>query len=74
MQDNGRGIPLELQDDIFEVRFTTKSTGSGLGLTIAHAVAEACGGAVSFVTCPPCGTLFRIMIPQAREMPGEVKE
>ena len=74
VQDNGRGIPLELQDDIFEVRFTTKSTGSGLGLTIAHAVAEACGGAVSFVTCPPCGTLFRIMIPQAREMLGEVKE
>lgn len=71
VQDNGPGIPEELQDDIFRVRFTTKSEGSGLGLAIAYAVARACGGNVSFVTCPPSGTVFRIWIPKAHEAVAE---
>lgn len=63
--DNGQGIPPERQDDIFNVHFTTKSEGSGLGLAITKAMARACGGSVSFLTCPPCGSLFRIFIPTA---------
>lgn len=68
--DNGEGIPLERQDDIFNVHFTTKSGGSGLGLAITKAMASACGGSVGFVTCPPCGSLFRIHIPRAKEADG----
>lgn len=71
VHDNGEGIPLERQDDIFNVHFTTKSKGSGLGLAITKAMARACGGSVSFVTCPPCGSLFRIHIPKAQEAAAE---
>lgn len=69
--DNGEGIPLERQEDIFNVHFTTKSAGSGLGLAITKAMARACGGSVSFITCPPCGTLFRICMPKAQETAAE---
>lgn len=71
IRDNGEGIPLDRLDDIFTVRFTTKSSGSGLGLSIAHAVAKAGGGSINFVTCPPCGTLFRISLPLARDFVAE---
>lgn len=47
ISDNGPGVAPELADKIFIPFFTTKSTGSGLGLAVVHKIAAAHQGAVS---------------------------
>jgi len=47
-EDTGPGIPQENKDKIFEPFFSTKSVGTGLGLTIARNIVEAHGGAIWF--------------------------
>jgi signal transduction histidine kinase len=44
VQDDGPGVPPELRDRIFQPYFTTKPSGVGLGLALAHATVEAGGG------------------------------
>jgi len=66
IQDNGIGIPDEIQPRIFEQFFTTKSTrkGTGLGLAIAHQiVTEKHGGAIACHSKLGKGTAFVIKIP-----------
>jgi signal transduction histidine kinase len=46
LQDNGRGVPEEIADRLFEPRATTKTTGTGLGLSFAKRVALAHGGLI----------------------------
>ena len=47
VKDNGSGVPLELQERIFEPKFTTKNTaGSGLGLTMVKHIINAHGGTI----------------------------
>ena len=66
--DNGPGIPLELQPEVFE-RFTRGDTsrsrfagGTGLGLAIVAAVVEAHHGTVEVDSAPGC-TAFTIRLP-----------
>jgi signal transduction histidine kinase len=47
VQDTGAGVPEADREKIFEPFYTTKTSGSGLGLSIVKNVAEACGGSVS---------------------------
>jgi len=63
--DQGRGIPKEVIDRIFEPFFSTKPTGSGtgLGLTIASKFAEQHAGSIGVTSEPGKGTEFRIHIP-----------
>lgn len=63
IQDNGRGIDDEIQSRIFELHFTTKSTGSGFGLAICKNIVEACGGSIWFETKIGEGTRFFIKLP-----------
>lgn len=63
IQDNGVGIPFELQPRIFQPNFTTKSSGSGLGLAICHKIIAHSGGNLSFVSTEECGTTFTIELP-----------
>ncbi len=63
VSDDGPGIPAEDQGNIFEIFFTTKEAGSGLGLTIVKQIAEAHGGGVSFDTIEKRGTTFTIGLP-----------
>ncbi len=63
VSDTGPGISADVQDRIFEVFYTTKEGGSGLGLTIVKQIAEAHGGGVSFDTIEKRGTTFTIGIP-----------
>jgi signal transduction histidine kinase len=58
--DSGIGIPQENIDKIFEPMFTTKLTGTGLGLAGVKSIMEAHGGIIS-VTSPP--TTFTIILP-----------
>jgi signal transduction histidine kinase len=64
-EDDGPGIPEEMQRRIFDPFFTTKAVGqgTGLGLSISHGIVERHGGTLS-VECPPRGgTIFRITLP-----------
>ena len=63
VSDTGCGIPGEDLSRIFDPYFTSKSSGTGLGLTIAHNIMEAMGGNITAETRPGQGTIFRITIP-----------
>ena len=63
IMDNGSGIPANLKDKIFEPKFTTKSSGMGLGLGIVKNIIESHGGIISFVSTPKKGTTFTIVLP-----------
>jgi signal transduction histidine kinase len=58
LEDSGPGISAELMPRLFEPFFTSKSTGTGLGLTIANTLVEACGGRLEVL--PPKGSGARI--------------
>ena len=61
--DNGCGIDAEQQARIFEPNFTTKSTGSGLGLSMVKNIVEGFGGTIRFESRPKIGTSFYIRLP-----------
>jgi signal transduction histidine kinase len=58
LQDSGPGIPPELMTRLFEPFYTTKSHGSGLGLTIATTLVEASGGRLELVPETRSGARF----------------
>ena len=61
--DNGTGIPVELQDKLFEPSFTTKSSGMGLGLAITKRIIENFNGEIWFQSVGDVGTTFFIKLP-----------
>jgi two-component system, NtrC family, sensor kinase len=64
--DNGPGIPMEIQERIFETFFTTKPVGkgTGLGLAISHQiVVEKHAGKLNLRSQPGKGTQFEILLP-----------
>ncbi|MCK5250478.1 MAG: PAS domain-containing protein [Spirochaetaceae bacterium] len=63
VSDTGVGIPEELHGKIFEPYFTTRDTGSGLGLTVVYKVVREHGGDLHMDSQPGRGTTFRISIP-----------
>jgi len=71
--DTGSGIPLEVQDKIFELYFTTKQDGSGIGLAQTYQVLQWHYGGVDFETTPGQGTTFRLRLPVAQPTPTPVR-
>jgi nitrogen fixation/metabolism regulation signal transduction histidine kinase len=63
IKDNGIGIPDHLQDRIFFPNFTTKSSGTGLGLAFVKQAIENMGGKIYFTTNTNSGTTFHILLP-----------
>ena len=63
--DNGAGIPAAVQDRMFQPNFTTKATGSGIGLAVAKRGIESAGGRLWFETQEGVGTTFFIELPLA---------
>lgn len=63
IRDNGTGIPEEAQERIFVPNFTTKSTGTGLGLAMVKNTIESSGGRISFETKTDVGTVFTVKLP-----------
>ena len=63
--DTGAGIPPEVQDKIFELYFTTKPEGSGIGLAQTYQVLQWHYGSLDFETSEGQGTTFRLRIPLA---------
>ncbi len=62
-QDNGRGIPREKQENIFEPFFSTKDGGTGLGLTVSYNIVTAHGGTLELLPERGPGACFRIFLP-----------
>jgi two-component system nitrogen regulation sensor histidine kinase NtrY len=65
VKDNGEGIPESLREKIFEPNFTTKSSGTGLGLAFVKNSIQNAGGKVWFETVSGEGTTFYISLPVA---------
>jgi len=65
IKDNGNGIPENLREKIFEPNFTTKSSGTGLGLAFVKNSIENAGGKVWFETEIGQGTTFYFSLPAA---------
>jgi signal transduction histidine kinase len=63
IRDDGPGIPTEVQDRIFVPFFTTKKTGTGIGLPIAQKIVHAHGGVLDMDSEVGKGTEFIIKIP-----------
>lgn len=66
LQDNGKGIPPEMQKKIFDPFFTTKPVGqgTGLGLSISFQIIQAHGGTIHVVSEPGRGTKFVVSLPR----------
>jgi signal transduction histidine kinase len=67
ISDTGAGIPAELQDRIFDFRFTTKPDGTGIGLYVARALLAPQGGSVRAAASGPRGTTFELTLPLPQE-------
>lgn len=65
IEDNGKGIDLALQDKIFVPNFTTKSSGTGLGLAFVKQAIENAGGTIEFTSEVNKGTTFYLTMPLA---------
>jgi signal transduction histidine kinase len=61
--DNGEGIPDEMQSKIFTPNFTTKTSGTGLGLAMCKSIVEQAGGTIWFETRVGEGTTFFVRLP-----------
>ncbi|MCX6581353.1 MAG: response regulator [Candidatus Aminicenantes bacterium] len=75
VRDQGVGISPLNREKIFDPYFTTKSKGSGLGLSIVYSVITKHNGAVDFQSKPGEGTLFFIYLPASeKQKPGPLDE
>lgn len=64
VQDNGIGISEENKTKIFEPKFTTKSSGMGLGLAMVKNIVETYQGSITFTSQLGIGTVFTVSFPK----------
>ncbi len=64
VSDNGIGISEENKDKVFEPKFTTKTSGMGLGLAMVKNLVETYGGSITFTSKKNKGTIFTVRFPK----------
>jgi len=69
--DNGIGIADDLKEKIFEPKFTTKSSGMGLGLGMVKNIVETYKGSIEFSSQEDMGTVFSVLLPKENESVNE---
>jgi PAS domain S-box-containing protein len=76
VSDTGRGIPPAVLERMFDPFFTTKRVGdgTGLGLSLVHAIVADFGGAIDVATQSGAGSTFTVWLPAAGETPRPVAE
>ena len=65
VRDQGTGIPANVQEKVFELYFTTKKEGSGIGLAQTYQIMQWHYGSVDFESVEGKGTTFRLRLPLA---------
>ena len=63
ISNNGNPIPSDVAQHIFVPFFTTKPTGSGIGLSISRQIMKQSGGSIELITSCDAHTLFRLKFP-----------
>lgn len=63
IKDTGPGIPKDIEDKVFNIFFTTKKDGTGLGLPLVQRIIDEQGGLISFKTQEGAGTTFTVDLP-----------
>ena len=66
-RDDGQGVPEHLQARIFRPYFTTKATGTGLGLFVSRNIVEQNGGRIELTKTSPEGTTFSVYLECSEE-------
>ena len=74
VRDQGKGIAPEIRDKVFNLFFTTKQHGTGIGLAMSYRVMQMHGGSLSFDSAVGKGTVFRLTLPLATRQANENKE
>jgi PAS domain S-box-containing protein len=67
VRDSGPGIDTTQLERIFEAFYTTKSSGTGIGLSICRSIIDAHGGKLWVEANEPCGAVFQFTLPAAQE-------
>jgi nitrogen-specific signal transduction histidine kinase/ActR/RegA family two-component response regulator len=67
IDDEGAGMTTEVAERLFEPYFTTKETGSGLGLSICHSIISQHKGTIRVTSAPGAGSTFTILLPVSSE-------
>src|SRR5205085_12232235 len=68
VQDTGVGIPPEHLGKIFDLYFTTKDHGTGIGLSMVYRIIQMHDGEIEVESTQGRGTTFRVLLPQAAEV------
>ena len=63
MTDTGCGIAPENLEQVFNPFFTTRSGGTGLGLSVSYGIARDHGGTIEVESRPGTGAAFRVILP-----------
>ncbi|MBW2454593.1 MAG: HAMP domain-containing histidine kinase [Deltaproteobacteria bacterium] len=71
VKDEGGGVPEDLRGDIFEPFFSTRPTGTGLGLPIVKSIVEAHGGTLELENVAGQGATFWMRLPHAKAERGD---
>ena len=68
VEDTGEGIPAKDLPKIFDLYFTTKEGGTGIGLSMVFRIVQMHDGEVEVESTPGRGTTFRVYLPRAHEI------
>jgi signal transduction histidine kinase len=74
VRDQGPGIAPEIRDKIFNLYFTTKSSGSGIGLAMSYRALQMHSGSLEFTTEMGEGSTFRLFLPLAGAQANPAKQ
>ncbi len=72
ISDTGQGVPPDVRDKIYNLYFTTKKQGSGIGLAMTYRIVQLHDGTIDFVSEPGKGTTFVLRFPLAVSARGVV--
>lgn len=71
IRDHGTGMTPDVAEHAFDPFFTTRPSGTGLGLPMAFSILKRHGGALRLETWPGLGSVFHLILPAAREGEGD---
>ncbi len=74
IRDQGHGIPADVRDKVFNLYFTTKKTGSGIGLPMTYRIMQLHHGDIEFESAENQGTTFHLTFPLLQAAPEPAPE